>query len=396
VEPIQCALVVDDDGFQRRLLVRLLKELGVPEVAEADNGITALQAFRSRQDLLICDLEMPEMDGLELLAKLAELRVATSVVITSAHDASVLSAAEAMAKADGMHFLGTLPKPVSKEALLNLLVKRQLEKDEPATLPLLSGLDSSELRTAFDAGWFEPFFQPKVELVTGQVCGAEALARLAYPGQGILAPSAFIDLLEQHGLMDQLTWTMLSKAMAVARVWKAAGNHFPVSVNLSISCTQNTKLPGRVIQLLREQDLEPEDLIIEVTESLATANIARSVETLTRLRIRGIGLSIDDFGTGYSSFEQLARIPFTELKIDRSFIRDATVKAERRALLESSIDIARRLSLITVAEGVELPEDLELLRELGCRIGQGYLIAKPMGSEEFLDWLGSWRGFADP
>ncbi|MHB8477627.1 MAG: EAL domain-containing protein [Steroidobacteraceae bacterium] len=200
---------------------------------------------------------------------------------------------------------------------------------------------------------FEPFFQPKVELASGRIKGAEALARWRHPQKGIVAPYAFVGPLEEHNHIDKLTW----RAFA-----------------------------DRVTELVKCKSVDCRNIILEVTESAATTDIGHSLEKLSRLRMKGFGLSIDDYGTGYSSLQQLARIAFTEIELDQSFIRSAATQQAARIILESSIDMAKKLGIVTVAEGIETKTDWDLLRELGCNLAQGYLIAKPIESSEFLTW----------
>ena len=232
-----------------------------------------------------------------------------------------------------------------------------------------------------------PFLQPKVELGTGRVKGAEALGRWRHPQKGIIAPYAFIDVLEGTQNIDALTWVMVRKSAAFCRDWRAAsGLDVTVSANVSIQSLGDVHLADRLTELVRGENLDPRHMIIEVTESATTTSIGHALENLSRLRMKGFGLSIDDFGTGYSSMQQLTRIAFTELKIDRSFVANAATQQKARVVLESSLDMARKLKICSVAEGVETQQDWDLLRQLGCELAQGYLIAKPLDAAHFLQW----------
>jgi EAL domain-containing protein (putative c-di-GMP-specific phosphodiesterase class I) len=240
---------------------------------------------------------------------------------------------------------------------------------------------------------FEPFFQPKVELASGRIKGAEALARWRHPQKGIVAPYAFVGSLEDHNQIDKLTWLILSKSVDFCCEWRtASGLDVSVSVNVSPKSLADVNFADRVTDLVKRKSLDCQNIILEVTESAATTEIGHSLETLSRLRMKGFGLSIDDYGTGYSSLQQLARIAFTEIKLDQSFIRGAATQQAARTILESSIDMAKKLGILTVAEGIETEEDWDLLRELGCDLAQGYLIAKPAESGEFMAWAGDRPG----
>jgi EAL domain-containing protein (putative c-di-GMP-specific phosphodiesterase class I) len=238
---------------------------------------------------------------------------------------------------------------------------------------------------------FEAFLQPKVSLRDGIVQGAEALARWRHPQYGIVPPSAFIKTLEDNDLIDQLTWVMLAKAASFCRASHAAGMNVKIAVNLSVKSLADVRIADRVTQLVRSHDVEPRELILEVTESAATTDVATALENLARLRMKGFGLSIDDYGTGYSSMKQLTRIAFTEIKIDQSFVTNAAKHEAVRVILESSINMARKLKVTSVAEGVETEADWKLLHQLGCDLAQGYLISPPMECSAYLKWVEEWN-----
>ena len=244
---------------------------------------------------------------------------------------------------------------------------------------------------------FEPFFQPKVELASGLIKGAEALARWRHPQKGILAPYAFVGPLEEHNLIDKLTWLMLSKAADFCCDWRTeSGLDVTVSINVSAKSLADVNFADRVIELVKGKRLDCRNIILEVTESAATTDIGHSLENLSRLRMKGFGLSIDDYGTGYSSLQQLARIAFTEIKLDQSFIKSAVTQQAARIILESSIDMAKKLGIVTVAEGIETEKDWDLLRELGCDLAQGYFIARPMEHSAYHEWVLNWNRLASP
>ena len=245
----------------------------------------------------------------------------------------------------------------------------------------------AEIEAGLRRGEFEPFLQPKISLTTGQVIGVEALARWRHRERGLLLPSVFIKPLEESGRIDDLTWIMLAKATAFWKSLRENAVDGTVSVNLSIASLGDMRVAGRVLGLVRSQGLDPRHVILEVTESAATSDVGRVLESLARLRMNGFGLSIDDYGTGYSSMQQLSRIAFTELKIDRSFVANALRQDAARVILESSIAMAKNLGITSVAEGVDTKESVDLVRQLGCDVAQGYFVAEPMDSSDFMDWV---------
>ena len=386
-------LVAEDHDFQRKALVRMLNGLGAKHVSEAPNGQAALEIFRNRIkpiDIIISDLEMPGMDGMEFMRHVGEANLPVSVIISSALDAALISSVETMTKAFGITLLGAIEKPVTPDKL-RALIDRYAPPKAKANRPAGAAIPLEEIRRGLNTREFEPFFQPKVSLADGSVVGAEALARWRHPQKGVLAPYAFIAEMENNGLIDQLTWIVLEKSAEMGREWRAKGLQASVSVNLSLRSLDDPGLADRITARVAAQKLDAKHLVLEITETAAMTDIARALENLTRLRMKGFGLSIDDYGTGYSSMQQLSRIPFTELKIDQSFVMSATEKESSKVILSSSLEMAKRLKLKVVAEVVETRAHWNLLRELGCDIAQGYFIAKPMESAAFQDWALTWR-----
>jgi EAL domain-containing protein (putative c-di-GMP-specific phosphodiesterase class I) len=206
----------------------------------------------------------------------------------------------------------------------------------------------------------------------------------------MVPPLSFIPVAENTPVIHELTWMMLEKSVASLRSWGTKAWPLSLSINFSADVLCTKGVVERMVDAATRHAIEPANLILEVTESVIGRDTTQLLETLARLRMRGFGLSIDDFGTGYSSMQQLSRISFTELKIDRSFVRDAASRSHLRTILEGSLDLARNLRLKSVAEGVETQGDWDLLSALGCDQAQGYFIAKPMPGAAFLDWHTGW------
>jgi len=387
-------LVVEDHEFQRRMMVEMLEGLGAQAVHEAVDGAQALALTRDDGlafDVIVTDIDMPGVDGMALIRNLGEANVAASLIISSGLDRALLQSIGTMSAAYGLRLLGTIEKPASPDRFAELIarhspVRRAVARavaDAPYTLDeVLAGLANDE---------FEPFFQPKVELRTGRVKGAEALARWRHPRDGWVFPNAFIALLEDGGHIDRLTQAMLAGAASQCARWNAAGLDLGVCVNLSIAQLGTTGVAEAVTTHVTGQGLDPRRMVLEITESAAMTNVGPVLENLARLRMKGFGLSIDDYGTGYSSMQQLTRIPFTELKIDRSFVAGASRHETGRVILESSLTMARKLNILSVGEGAETREDWDLLLACGCDLVQGYFVAKPMEAAKFSDWMRDWR-----
>ncbi len=384
-------LVIDDDQYLRSVIGRLLGKLGVTEVCEAADGMEGVRAIEGAGrdfDLTLVDIDMPNSDGMEFLRLMGQRKYTNSVMILSGKPAALLNSVQIIAKEYGLNLLRVAHKPPSI-ALLKDALNSCRSLAPPLRAATASNYSPDEILTGLAKGEFEPFFQPKVEIATRQLCGCEALARWRHRKDGIIAPGAFITVIEAANRMDELTRVMLGQSASWCRRWRDVGLNLTVSVNLSISSLSNNNMADRTADIVRAAGVEPEDLILEITETLAMTDVLPCLESLCRLRLRGFGLSIDDFGTGFSSLQQLTRVPYTELKIDRGFVNGAVASPERRAVLESSINIAKKLGLTSVAEGVETQEDWQLLHELGCDLAQGYFIAKPLSGAEFTTWAAS-------
>lgn len=376
-------LVVEDQGFQRWTLEQMLRSMGADEVLAAENGERALEIIRTTHlpiDVIVTDLKMPGMDGIEFIRHVGEAISPASFLLVSEQDPSLLASVAAMTEAYGVRLLQALRKPVTRQKLATAIARVR----EPA---LATEVSHTFTLREIDAGIrnreFLPFFQAKISLTTGNVDGAEALARWRHPELGLVLPSSFVHVLESNGKVDAMTLCMLEQAAAACRGWRERGFTTTVSVNVSLTSLADVGLADRLDNLVSLQGLEPEDIVLEVTETAATSHLAHVLENLSRLRMKGFGLSIDDYGTGYASMQQLGRVPFTELKIDRSFVQSAVGGGSGRAMLESSLEIAAKLRISAVAEGIANEEQLQLLRSLGCPLGQGNYLAEPMAADEF-------------
>ncbi len=399
IDPKTAILIAEDHDFQRRTLVRMLHSLGIVDILEAANGREALELIRSAPrppEIVLSDLDMPEMDGMAFIHQLGEAKSGLGVIIISALDPVLLGSVAKMANAYGVHLLGVIEKPITRERLVQLLTAHQTagKVQQPVQLAQAPAFSWQEIRAGVTNREFEPFFQPKIEMASGRVVGAEALARWCHPTRGIVAPYSFILELERYKDMDALTFLMLEKAAHSCRDWLNAGFNLTVSVNLSLTSLADTSLADRIIACVKNAGLEPNHMVLEITETAAMTELAQVLENLTRLRMHGFGLSIDDYGTGFASMQQLARVPFTELKIDQGFVTGCTQNHAAHVIVEASIALARGLGLKAVAEGIETEEDWIALKATGCDIAQGYFIARPLEETAFLEFCRQRTGSA--
>jgi EAL domain-containing protein (putative c-di-GMP-specific phosphodiesterase class I) len=249
-----------------------------------------------------------------------------------------------------------------------------------ADITLLDGFERALLN-----GRLSMAYQPKVAVSDGRLVRVEALVRWDDPKLGPVAPSRFVPLAERHGLIDPLTQWGLRTTLRQWLAWCSEGLDTCIAFNISALSLQHLDFPDLVERMCRGLEVPTDRLVLELTEG-ATQPLIKLMDALTRFRIKGIGLAIDDFGTGYSSLMQLRQLPFTEVKIDRLFVADMCRNNDSRVIVKTIIDLAHGLGLSATAEGVETAEQLALLRELGCDIVQGYLVAQPLNPSEVLAW----------
>ncbi len=384
-------LVLDDDKFMLEFVSHLLRELGVNEVLVAEDGkagLFVLSAQVTAVDLLICDIEMPGMDGIEFLRNIADQSYSGKIVLFSGVDPDLLKATERLATVRGLNVIGTLAKPVtvgSLATILEQLASPVRRNSDPSRMRQIFNVE--EIKQALLADHIDLFYQPKVAVSSGHVTSVECLARWRHAHYGYVSPDSFIPVIEQCGLINEFTRRILTKSAQQLDVWLQQGLDLKISVNVSMENLDRFNLPEIYEKAVGDCNVPIDRVTLEITESKLGKDFAQTLDILTRIRLKGFGLSIDDFGTGYSSMETLKHMPFTELKVDRIFAHGAAEDLATRAMLESSIKLGRVFGLNVVVEGIEIKADYELATALGCDEIQGYFIAKPMPPEEFIKWL---------
>ncbi len=392
-------ILVDDDQFILKMLTKQLNMAGVSNIQTFDNPLAALEKIKADPyaiGLVVTDLQMPQLDGVEFVRQLGTIGFLGSVILVSGEDKRVLQSAQQLASGYKLQVLGYLVKPVQPEALISLLDGKAATEESRSHLQfgLQKTYTAQELRRAIDDYQLVNYYQPKVEIKSGQIVGFETLLRWNHPKDGLLSPAKFIELAEESNLMEDLTKQMMAGprgALSETRHWHDLGYKIRIACNISPTTLANSKFPGFVIEQLERARLAPEFLIIEVTESkLATDRLA-AMASLARLRLHKVDLSIDDFGTGYSSLAQLRDIPFNELKMDIGFVQGASKSKSKATILRSCLTMANELGIATVAEGVENREDWDFLAKLGCQYAQGYFVAKPMPANEVPAWINRWE-----
>ena len=373
-------LIVDDEAVQRLILGRCVEMLGwkADTAASVDEAVAK---FSERpHDIVVIDLCLGEQDGMHLLRHLRRNRADPSVIFVSGMDDRIRAAAFRIASDLGLRVAGTLAKPIDPYSLHALLLANPTHVS-PAVRSNLGSPTSEELTQALLDNEIHTEYQPKTNLLTGEVVGVEALARWASPARGMILPEQFIAVAEQSDLINKLTYRVLRDSIAACRAWREVQPNWSVAVNISPILLSDPPLLPEIDALLLENQLPPGALIVEVTESTLISNMPAATEVLTRLSIKGVRISMDDFGTGYSSFQSLLRMPFTELKIDKSFVGACQTDPEAWKIVRATLSLARELGMRVVAEGIETAAINDRLRDAGCDMGQGWHSGRPMRAD---------------
>ena len=378
-------LIIDDEPEVAEVIAEFAIRAGY-DVTTTSTPQAFDEVYHAGFDVVILDLWMPEVDGIEVIRRLAARRSQARLVLMSGFDRRVLESAQQLALSHGLHVAGTLGKPLRLAALTELL-----DAEAPRTRSVSRAVEVTvvELHQAFTDDRLFVHYQPQVSLATGAVVGVEALVRWRLADGAILPPEMFVQLAEVAGLSLALTWRVLEKAASQASSLTESFN-LSVAVNLPPAALTDIDFPDQVLAKVRGTPLAPPRLQFEITETSLAQEPTHALDILTRLRLKGFPLAIDDFGVGYSSLAQLRAMPLSTLKVDKTFVRRMDRDPASRAIVERSIALGHDLGLTVVAEGVETKRIWDALRAAGCDVAQGYVVRAPGAAEELAAWLPSW------
>ena len=386
---LQRILVIDDNPDLCALVVAAAQHKGIDCIAAADAD-TFFAKLTLDISLIMLDLVMPKVDGVELLRMLGKQKCATPIVLMSGVGARVLETAVSLAKLLGLNVAGHLRKPF-RIAELEAFLEPPAESKKNVRKTRNVVLREDELTRALLRDEFILHYQPQIEISTGEVIGVEALVRWQHPVHGLIYPDSFIARCEEINLIDQLGGAVASRALSeIAGLSGERSKPLIVSINVSAHTLLDLSLPDTLSNLAHKHNKNPEEVVLEITETGIVRELSQTLDVLTRLRMKGFQLSIDDFGTGYAMMQQLRDIPATEIKFDRSFVINMNNKRDRVMVLKT-IEIGHELGLKVVAEGVETHDHLDFLRTNGCDLAQGYLFSKPIPPADFSAWLANYQ-----
>ena len=377
-------LIVDDDPRICRLISRVANTLGLDTTVLEDSERFIPTYIEKNPAIILLDLKMKGLDGVELIRYLSTLESESTIIIMSGVDSKILDTTLRLGESLGLRMAAALQKPIDidrvKELLLQQFEHLSRAKDQADEVTL------EDLLQAISNHQIVPYYQPQIDLKTNQVVGIEALCRWIHPEKGVIPPITFIPMAEKFGVIKSLTEIMLKASIADNKLISKYLPDVQTAVNLSATLLSDLTLPDTIDAMLHEANLAHNHLLMEVTETAAMEDPSITMEILTRLRLKEISIAMYDFGTGYSSLVQLYRLPFSQLKVDHSFVRDLTNSEEAEAIVSSTINIAHTLGLEVVAEGIEDEATLRHLEAMGCDIGQGFYIARPMPIDDLLQW----------
>jgi EAL domain-containing protein (putative c-di-GMP-specific phosphodiesterase class I) len=365
----------------------LLRDCGFTQIETADEGWAALELLSARPaDLLICDLNMPGMDGVQLISRVAAIERRPAIILLSGEDPRILEASRQFAEAKELNVLGILGKPVAREPLAALLRHYAPNPELRGDKHRRVAIDVAHLRAGLDNGAVSLVYQPKVDLRSGGIVGVEGLLQWEDPMSG-LAPSVdVVATAEECGMIDELTLAVLARAAKDRRSAADRGLAIDFAVNLSMKNLGDPGIVDRMRDIVASEDCEPSDFTLEITETHLVDDLARILEPLLRLRLLGFRIALDDYGTGASTMQMLSQLPSSEMKIDRSFVAAGPRSQQGRILLQSAVQLGLQMNQSIVAEGIETDEERALALELGCHVGQGYLFSRPLSFDALLRW----------
>jgi EAL domain-containing protein (putative c-di-GMP-specific phosphodiesterase class I)/FixJ family two-component response regulator len=337
-----------------------------------------------KPDVIVLDLQMPDVDGVSALRYLADAQCTAKIFLITGMDERTIASAEQYGVRRGLSVFGTLQKPFDPDELL-----AQFEKAHASIRPLTP----SDLEQAIETGELVVHYQPIIRRFaddTWDVAAVEALLRWNHPVRGLLTPESFVSMGEAHGLSRAMTDYVLQRGIEQLKGWQARRLQIGLRVNIAATLISDVAFPDRLERTLIEQAVDAEALALEITETAMLEQTPNAFDILTRLRIKRIGLAIDDFGIGYSSLTQLFRMPFNEMKIDRSLVGRIVDSKEASIMVDALISLAHKLSLTVCAEGVENRATLDLLASFGADFAQGYFVSPPVPAAEIPGIIAAW------
>jgi EAL domain-containing protein (putative c-di-GMP-specific phosphodiesterase class I)/FixJ family two-component response regulator len=377
--PERHAFIVDDEAQVRTFVANILVAAGFRAHQFQNSAEVELALAKQVPSIVVLDLSLGNSDAIEVIRNLAGIQFGGDVLLISGHDEATLEGVRGVGLHRGLSMLAPLHKPFRVDELRQRLAS-VIDVSPPATADI-------SLKAALKNGWLELWYQPKIDLRTKLMCGAEALIRLRHPTQGLVQPGMFLPEAGDD-LYHPLTDFVVRRALADWATFAKRRMTRRLAINVPASVLQR---PDFVSTLRKHLPTHPDfpGLIVEITEDEAISDPELAREIAVQLKLYNVHVSIDDFGSGHSSLARLQDLPFAEIKLDRSFVQGCATDAHKRDMCQAVADLARRFGIVSVAEGVETREDLKVVSEIGYDVGQGFLFARPMSRDDFIASLAS-------
>lgn len=389
-------LVLDDDPLILQTITEILKTSGI-EVMATSSATEFFELLDNwKPQYVATDLLMPDVDGIDVIKQLSSIKSDTQLIILSGVETGILEAAERTAIENRLALVGVLSKPFTPSELRTMLTKTAWISEDKDSKPYSPVISISDLEIGLLGNELNFECQPKINCSSGLIDGFEVLARWNHAEHGFIPPDAFITLAEENGYIDALTLKLTTSALKWFAMFRQTllndyATLFSDRVHLAINISAQLLTKPELFESIEKQclklDIPLHRIVLEISETSIMEDYQSALRFITNLRLKGFQLAIDDFGTGYSSLLQLVRLPFSELKIDKSFVLTATESAESRTVIKAIIDLGHQLGLSVTAEGIENDSTLELIRYLGSDNAQGFGLARPMSTDAIPAWL---------
>ncbi len=384
-------LLVDDSMAILKFVSKVLEQnYNISNIYTAYSAPEAMQILKksSQINLLFLDLNMPNIDGIQLLEQLKKLQYNGYLVIMSGVSTQIISSVELLAQKYGLNYIGTLLKPIHEADFGYIIDKIGTSRAKQQNT---ESLKDYEIIRAIKNDDIEVLYQPQVDLNSRTFIGVEALCRMNHPRLGMVSPDRFIGKAEESDLIVHITLAVLKRSIKDWQKWQQYGLDIKLSVNASPIALQQPEFADTVFMLLEQFSMPTDRLCIEITEGVLADDQLQELMNLNRLNMRGVELALDDFGQNHSTIERLQKLPLTYLKLDKSYFIEHKDSIRQLSLINTTLALANRLNFKTIAEGVENSKVMSLATEIGCDIGQGYYIGRPMPAKKVMNWARNWQ-----
>lgn len=386
-------LIIDDHAVIRRTLRMILGGMKVTDVEEAESVDVAEEILRRAPafDVIFCDLNLPGRDGIELLRQFPTLAGRTAVVLLSAEEERILQSVAAMGRAIGLHVLAAISKPPTAQKIRDALAHLDdaVPSRRPAAAPVV--LTEGDLDLLLSGQRLTMHYQPKVDAASGALVGFEALLRGRHAVHGDLPPQSIVQAAKHFGRVEELTLLVLQQSIEAAGRLRSEGLEVTMSVNVDATTLRQAAFPDLIQRVAAGHEVPLGKMVLELTEEQLFDDFVSAMEITTRLRLKRCQLSIDAFGTGVSGLRQLQDLPFTEVKVARSFVADCdTTNVAGRTIIAAAVALSRVFGMRCVAMGVETQGEWDMVKSLGVDAIQGFIVSRPLPESRVLDWIGEW------